>query len=137
MEQPRTPDFSYQDQLLNGSYDQDEELHRIIIQSRQEYMEKEKVRKQTEEKKKRLQKLLAVPISRLTLWKKTTSNEEETKCLHHLLNILYIKTHVERDDDDINIPNDFIPDLKDFLEKYIKQSKLYRDVYEVCMECIE
>jgi len=134
---PRTPDFSYQDQLLNGAYDQDEELHRIILQSRQEYMDNEQVRKQKEQRKKELQKLLAVPVSRLTLWKRTTDNKEEKECLHHLLNILYIKTHVDRDDDDINIPEDSKQDLKNFLETFIKNSKLYKDVYEVCLECLE
>jgi hypothetical protein len=135
--EPRTPDFSYQDQLLNRAYDQDEELQRIIIQSRQEYMENEKARKKIEKKKNELQKLLAVPIARMTLWRNTTNNTEEKECLRHILNILYIKTHVDRDDDDIYIPEESKEDLKNFLEKYTKQSHLYRNVYDVCLEYME
>lgn len=134
---PRTPDFSYQDQLLGQAYDQDEELHRIIIQSRKEYMEREEIRRQTERRKKELQKLLAVPISRLTLWKKTTTHDEEKQHLHHILNIMYIKTHPERDDDDIHIPQECIEGLKEFLRKYIKPSQLYKDVYTECLTTLE
>ena len=135
MEPLRSPDFAFQDQLLSG-YDQDEELHKIIIQSRQEYMEREQQRLRQEQEKIHLKKCLAVPISRLNLWKKTTTVEQEKKCLHHLLNILYIKTHPERDDDDIDVPMEWRADVQEFLEKNIKPSPLYQKVYEVCSHCL-
>ena len=135
MEPSRSPDFAFQDQLLSG-YDQDEELHKIILQSRQEYMEREQQRLQQEQEKKDLKKCLAVPISRLNLWKKTTTVEQERECLHHVLNILYIKTHPDRDDDDIHVPVEWRMAVRDFLEKHLKPSPLYQKVYQVCFQCL-
>lgn len=136
MEPLRSPDFAFQDQLLSSAYDQDEELHKIILQSRQEYMEREQQRLLQEQEKIYLKKCLAVPISRLNLWKRTTAIEQEKRCLHHVLNILYIKTHPERDDDDIDVPMEWRADVQEFLEKNIKPSPLYRKVYEVCSHCL-
>lgn len=136
MEPLRTPDFAFQDQLLTETYDHDEELHKIILQSRQEYLEQEKQRRQREQQKINLQKNLAVPISRLHLWKKTCSNKQEKQCLHHILNILYIKTHPERDDDDIHIPTEHQQEILAFLDKNIKPSPLFQQVYEICTECL-
>lgn len=136
MEPPRSPDFAFQDQLLSSAYDHDEELHKIMIQSRQEYMEREKQRLQREQEKIHLKKSLAVPISRLNLWKKTTTVEQERECLHHVLNILYIKTHPDRDDDDIHVPVEWRMAVRDFLEKHLKPSPLYQKVYQVCFHCL-
>lgn len=135
MEPPRSPDFAFQDQLLSG-YDQDEELHKIILQSRQEYMEREQQRLRQEQEKNDLKKCLAVPISRLNLWKRTTLIEQEKQCLHHVLNILYIKTHPDRDDDDIDVPVEWRMAVRDFLEKHLKPSPLYQKAYQVCFQCL-
>lgn len=133
-EAPRKPDDFIQDRLLsNSAYDQDEELHKIIIQSRNEFMEQEKQRIEKEHFKKELKKQLAVPISRLTLWKNTTTDPEEKQCLHHILNILYVKTHPDRDDDDIAIPYESVEKLQYFLDMELKPSKLYHLVYDVCI----
>jgi len=137
MEPPRSPDFAFHDQLLNGDYEQDEELHKIILQSRQEYMESENKRRQREQEKIYLKKKLAVPMSRLNLWKRTTAVEQEKQCLHHIMNILYIKTHPDRDDDDIHVPPEEKEKVLEFLEEYIRPPKLYQEVYDVCKECLE
>lgn len=136
MEPPRSPDFAFQDQLLSSAYDQDEELHKIILQSRQEYMEREQQRLQREQEKIHLKKCLAVPISRLNLWKRTTFIEQEKQCLHHVLNMLYIKTHPERDDDDIDVPIECRVNVREFVEKHLKPSPLYQKVYKVCVQCL-
>jgi hypothetical protein len=136
MEPPRSPDFAFQDQLLNGDFEQDEELHKIILQSRQEYMEHENKRRQREQEKIHLKKKLAIPISRLSLWKRTTLVEQEKHCLHHIMNILYIKTHPDRDDDDIHVPWEDREQVLEFLKQYIRPSKLFREVYDVCMEYV-
>ena len=133
---PRSPDFSFQDKLLTNTYDQDEELHKIILESRREYMEQEKQRLQREHEKNHLKKCLAVPMSRLHLWKRTTSVEKEKQCLHHVLNMLYIKTHPDRDDDDIDVPMEWRMDVREFIEEHLRPSPLYQKVYEVCMRCL-
>lgn len=130
----RTPDLQYNDRLMDGIYDQDEELHKIILQSRQEYMEQEKKQKQRQLKKQLLQKQLAIPMSRLRLWQKTTMNEEEKTCLHSVLQILFIKTHPDREDEEINIPPEKVEILKHFLTNHLQSSKLYTMVYTTCME---
>lgn len=132
--EPRSPDFAFNDQLLD-QYD-DDELQQIIIKSRQEYMEQEKQRQEKEKQKLGLKKKLAIPVSRLTLWKNTTLKEEEKRCLGHILNILYIKTHPDRDDDDINTPDECVEELKSFIDRFIRPSRLYQDVYTVCMDCL-
>lgn len=137
MEPPRTPDFAFQDQLLYGDFENDEELHKIIIQSRQEYLEREQTRRQQEQEKIHLKKKLEVAISRLHLWRRTTINEQEKTCLHQILNILYIKTHIDRDDDDIDVPLECRHDILEFLELHLKPSKLFRDVYEVCLPYLQ
>lgn len=133
MEPPRP---SFQDQLLSGAYDPDEELHRVILESRQEYMRQEQHRIQREQQKAQLQKSLAVPVSRLKLWHRTTTQEEEKQCLHHILNILYILTHPDRDEDDISIPPEWVQPVKEFLEKHLHPSPLYQQVYDVCLEAL-
>jgi hypothetical protein len=134
---PRSPDFSFQDQLLSGTDGLDEELHKIILQSRQEFIEQEQLRRQREQEKLHLKECLAVPISRLHLWKRTTMVKQEKQCLHHVLNMLYIKTHPERDDDDIHVPPEHREEVLDFLEQHIKPSKLFQHVYEVCKQYFE
>jgi len=135
--EPRSPDFSFQDRLLSNNHEQDEELHEVIIRSRQEFMEQEKKRQNVEKIKKEFQKRNAVAISRLKLWKQTTTKEDERLCLHHLLNVLYIKSHPDRDDDDICVPDDIRNDLRQFLEQQIRPSKLYREIYDTCVECLD
>lgn len=133
MEPPRP---SFQDQLLSGAYDPDEELHKVILESRQEYMRQEQQRVQREQQKSNLQKCLAVPVSRLKLWHRTTTQEEEKKCLHHILNILYILTCPGRDEDDLHIPPEWVQPVQEFLEKHLQPSPLYQQTYEVCKNAL-
>lgn len=134
MEPPRP---SFQDQLLSGAYDPDEELHRVILESRQEYIRQEQQRAQREQQKLHLQKDLAVPVSRLKLWHRTTTQEDEKQCLHHILNLLYTLTNPDRDEDDLSLPPEWAQPVREFLEKHLRPSPLYQQTYGVCHEALE
>lgn len=136
MEEERSPDLYYNDRLLNSQYEQDDELHKIIIQSRKEFLEQEKKRLQKEKEKRDLQKRLAVPIARLHLWKKTSTNQDEIDCLHHILNLLYIRTSPDRDDDDAIMPEEHMEKVRSFLDQHLKPPPLFQEAYKICMECL-
>lgn len=133
-EEERNPDLYYNDRLLSTPYDQDDELHKIIIQSRNEYLEQERKMHQKKEEKRNLQKRLAIPISRLYLWKKTSTNQDEITCLDLILNLLYIRTTPDRDDDDATIPEEHMDKVRSFLVQYLEKPPLFREVYQICME---
>lgn len=135
-QEPRTPDTYYNDQLMNGHYDQDEELHKVILQSRQEYMEHEQQRLQKEEKKKQLQERLAVPMARLSLWKRVATEKDERECLHHILNVLYIRTHTDRDDEDAYFPDGSTEKVRLFLDQHLKKPPLFQEAYHICLTCL-
>lgn len=136
MEEERSPDLYYSDQLMTGSYDQDdEELYKVILQSRREYLEQEKLRKQVQLNKEQLQKQLAVPLSRLKLWQKTTLLEEEKLYIHYILQILSLKTSLDEEQEHfVFIPPEHVQPFKTFLSLHFKASNLYKDVYKVCIE---
>lgn len=130
----RTPDLQYNDQLMDRFHDQDEELYKVILQSRQEYLEQETKKQQRLLQKQQLEKKLAVPMSRLRLWQKTCSSEEEKTCLHYILQILFLSIHPDCDQDDIHIPPEHLTTIQNFLQQHFKASKLYTDVYKLCVE---
>lgn len=138
MEPIRPPDNLVHDQLLQGDYEQDEELHRVIIQSRQEFLEQEEQRKrqEREEQQKRQEqeeqrKRLAVPISRLVLWKNTTQLENEQDFLHH---ILFLLGHFPEPPLSRRPPKKL---FQQFLDKHFQASTLYKEVYEICSKSLE
>jgi hypothetical protein len=136
MEEERTPDPQYHDRLMSQPYDTDEELHRVILQSRREYQEQEQQRRQKEHDKQQLRQRLAVPISRLTLWKNRSTHDDERECLHHILNLLYVRTHPDRDDDDACVPAGQVGRVRSFLDQHLRTPPLYQEAYQICMSCL-
>lgn len=132
-DQLRTPDTYYNDRLLQSSFDPDEELHQVILQSRQEYMEREKKKLKRKQQQQNLQKRLAIPIARLTLWKNTTPHMEEQEHLETILHFLSLKMNPDIDGEE-SIPLEMTTNLHSFLEQYLKPSKLYQEIYDICIE---
>lgn len=126
----RTPDSIYSDRLMQSSFDPDEELHKVILQSRQEYLELEKVRLKKKQWKQNLQTRLAVPMARLALWKKTTVHPEEQQHLETILHFLSLKMDPDVDEESICLEKTSSFCL--FLEKNLKASKLYQEIYDIC-----
>jgi hypothetical protein len=111
----------------------DEELQKVILQSRQEYQEQEKKQKQRQLQKQQLAKQMAVPLSRLRLWQRTSQDEHEKTCLHHILQILFLSTHPDYEEEDISIPPEQKQDLFEFLQQHFQSSTLYTNVYKTCL----
>lgn len=129
--EPRIPDIQYNDRLMDR-FD-DEELQKVILQSRQEYQEQEEKKRQHQLQKQQLEKQLAVPLSRLRLWQRTSRDENEKTCLHHILQILFFTTHPDYEEEDISISPEQKPDLLEFLQQHFQSSSLYSKVYEICL----
>lgn len=129
-QEPRTPDPSYNDMLLPSHHhddNTDDELARILEQSRNEYLALEQIRLQQEALKSRL----SVPISRLVLWKNTTTHPDEKECLEQILHILHVST--ASDHMGIGVIKD-IDRLRLFLDTHLQPSPLFKETHQVCMQ---
>lgn len=129
----RLPDRSRNDCLLPDLNGQDLELAEVIARSREEYMAAEIERRARLERKTEWRRKLAVPISRLQLWKASTVDQGERECLQDVLRFLEMLVDPETNFYDLEFPRGRKPTVARFMRLQLEGSELYRPVCEACL----
>ncbi len=133
----RKPDDVKVERLIsyNNEEEEDWEFQQAMEQSRKDFWEWQKEIEKEEMERQRLARDLAVPFSRLYLWKKHSSNSTELFFLDFMLKRLHHCIHNDWESLPV-FPKkepDWIENFKLFLEKHIQSSSIYgKDVYPIC-----
>lgn len=130
----RPPDASILQRLLeDDETEEDPEMSEALEISRREFLFLQKRLEEEEREKQRLRKSVALPLSRLRLWKRTCRNTPEKEFLDFIINRVNHRLYNDLE----NMPT--LPHAKKeeftlFLRKELS-SKQYEEVVNISQDC--